>query len=166
MVVLNLKNRKPFLRMGVVGAGVNSTNIVFIIFIHPEETTVDKDDDTKEKWVVSLIEQLKGKLEKGKVDLLEESHIDLPILPTIGNKINQFLQDTDISINDVIRFSEKEPVIASKILAISNSPSYAGWEKYDNLEGAISRIGLKSILRLPLAMIVRTYRQIPQRSCW
>jgi len=60
-----------------------------------------------------------------------------------------------LSLNDIAKLVEKEPVISSKLLAISNSPFYAGIGKNDNLERAILRIGLKSVLNTVFVLINR-----------
>ncbi|MDI6789291.1 MAG: HDOD domain-containing protein [Thermodesulfobacteriota bacterium] len=118
-----------------------------IICPHPEESITGSDDDTGDKRAASLIEQIIKKLDSGQVNL--------PILPTVGIKIHQLLRDPELSINDIAQLVEKEPVISSKLLAISNSAFYAGVGKNDNLERAILRIGLKSVLNIVFVLINR-----------
>jgi two-component system chemotaxis response regulator CheY len=124
-----------------------------LIFTHPEETAATEDDYTKDKRIVSLVKILKGELEKSSFDIMEKNHLDLPILPVVGNKIKQILQDSNISIDDVVRFSEKEPVVSFNILSIANSASYAGWDRYDTLEQAALRIGIQTAVDIVSAAV-------------
>ncbi|MFZ5994676.1 MAG: HDOD domain-containing protein [Thermodesulfobacteriota bacterium] len=117
------------------------------IYPDPEENITGSADDTRNKQAASLVEKLIKKLNRGQVNL--------PVLPNVGIKIHQLLRDPKLAIDDITRLIEKEPVISAKLLAIANSPLYAGVGKNDNLERAILRIGLKNVLNTVFVLINR-----------
>jgi putative nucleotidyltransferase with HDIG domain len=70
-------------------------------------------------------------------------------MPTVALRCLELLRDQNARFNQLASTIEQDPLIASRLLRIVNSPTYGGREPITSIERAVSRLGLK-----PLKMIL------------
>ena len=70
---------------------------------------------------------------------------DIPTLPTIIIKMNEMIQDQDISIKQLSATIEKEQALVTKILRLVNSTFYGSRSKTNNIPHAVIMLGFNTI---------------------
>jgi HD-like signal output (HDOD) protein len=73
---------------------------------------------------------------------------DIPTLPTIIIKLNEMLQDQDVSIKHLSATIEKEQALVTKILRLVNSTFYGSRSKTNNIPHAVIMLGFNTISSL------------------
>ncbi len=68
--------------------------------------------------------------------------VELPRLPTVANDIIALSRRADVKIEDVAKLLEREPLLAGKVLRLSNSTLYGATTPCTTLKSALVRIGL------------------------
>lgn len=81
---------------------------------------------------------------------LENNQLVLPTLPDIAIKIQQMIDDINVSANQIVSVISGDPMIAAQLIKTANSAIYADKPKVDNVRTAISRLGYKSLRNLVL----------------
>ncbi len=80
--------------------------------------------------------------------LIEEKS-NIPPLPDILSRLESKIEDPKSNISDIAILIETEPILAGRLIKLSNSVFFGGGrEKVEHLHGAILRLGLKMILDL------------------
>ncbi len=74
---------------------------------------------------------------------LQTSGPRLPPMPEAVVRIDRVLRKPDCAVTEVADVIRTDPVVATKIVGIANSPFYAGLGKIRGVEGAITRMGLR-----------------------
>ena len=109
-----------------------------------------------EKDVASLKSPMKL---LGVVELIRNIQ-DMPTLPETVEKVREAMADIDISIESVSHVIERDPPIAAKMLGVANSAAYGLPRQVDNLQLAISLLGLRETYSIVLAAaVVDQYRK-------
>lgn len=80
-------------------------------------------------------------------DLIRKGAIDIPPLPTEMQLLMEKINDPKLTINQVVECL-KDPLLASKILRICNSPFYGRRGKVGTLRDAVVYMGLKSLMSI------------------
>ena len=73
--------------------------------------------------------------------------LNLPSLPDVAFRLRSALQK-DISIADAVKIINLDPVIASKLIQVSNSPLFRSVTPIANSHDAVNRLGLKATQNL------------------
>ena len=73
-----------------------------------------------------------------------EGKIHLPGLPRIAADVRAAMDQPDTSMEDLSKIIEKDILMASKLISISNSPMYRGMDQVNTLSKALVRIGMKA----------------------
>lgn len=74
---------------------------------------------------------------------------NIPPLPDILIRLEAKIDDPSGELDDIAQLIETEPILAGRLLALSNSVFFgAGREKILSLKGAVLRLGLKLVLDL------------------
>lgn len=76
---------------------------------------------------------------------LQADTLKLPALPEVAVKCLELAHDPESSFGDVARLIERDPFIASRVVRLSNSPVYGGLARISSVDGAVSRIGMKTL---------------------
>jgi len=74
---------------------------------------------------------------------LKADDFDLPILCDVVNTVNEMLKESDATSSELAEVIKNDPVVTTRLIALSNSPIYVSVRKNKTLEDAITRIGLK-----------------------
>ena len=73
--------------------------------------------------------------------------LNLPSLPDVAIRLRSALQK-DISIADAVKIINLDPVIASKLIQVSNNPLFRSLTPIANSHDAVNRLGLKTTQNL------------------
>ena len=84
---------------------------------------------------------------------------DLPSSPVVATRILELSLDPAATLNKVAETVSLDPALTAKILRIANSSLYICQSKADNLDEAITRIGLPGVLTLVLSFSVVSRQQ-------
>lgn len=86
---------------------------------------------------------------------LASQQLELPMLPGVAAEV---LSLTQLDSTDAARLSSvihRDQTLASNVLRVANSPSYAGQVPIASLQQAVSRLGLQLITEIAMAVSVR-----------
>jgi len=90
---------------------------------------------------------------RSKILQLVDKKGDLPPLPEIMLRLEAKVEDPNVDIEEIALIIESEPVLAGKLLKLSNSVFFGGGrEPVEGLAGAILRLGLKMVLDLTFTL--------------
>lgn len=89
-----------------------------------------------------------------KTDLESIVKAKLPPLPGSVLKISNLLQDYNVSQRKIAEAIGYDPMLASRVLRLANSPIYPFQQSVTNLSTAVSAIGNKAIYEMVLMSIV------------
>lgn len=82
---------------------------------------------------------------------------ELPPLPSIANKALEMLSDPDGSLEGVEKIMAQDQSLVAKLIKVSNSTLYGGYQKVTSLRQALARLGAKTTKSLVLASSARSY---------
>jgi len=110
-------------------------------FIIPSDI---KKEEIKQKSYADLVSKIIKRFNNGV--------IELPILPHMVQEVQDLLENSEPSIDDLAVIVGKDAVISSKLISIANSPLYKGVEMVTTLNAALLRLGLKETLSIITTM--------------
>ncbi len=94
------------------------------------------------------VELRNSDLFSGFCDAYRKDNLHVPSLPDVALRLRRALQKDDISIADATKIINLDPVIASKLIQVANSPLYRTANPLSNSHDAINRLGLKTTQNL------------------
>lgn len=86
---------------------------------------------------------------------VNDSSIELPLLPEVAQKVIAMTSDENCNAAELSNIIHKDQALASNVLRITNSASYAGNFKIVSLQQAVSRLGLNLLREITLAASVQ-----------
>ncbi|NCC49666.1 MAG: HDOD domain-containing protein [Spartobacteria bacterium] len=81
---------------------------------------------------------------------------NLPTLPVVLERVKKAVRDPKSNADQIARIVMDDPAMMARILKVVNSPLYAGAEKIDSLQMAISRLGFTALHNVALSTSVFT----------
>ncbi|HEX5363689.1 MAG TPA: HDOD domain-containing protein [Gallionella sp.] len=81
---------------------------------------------------------------------INNDELILPTLPDVALKIQQMMDNMDIPASRIVTLVSGDPVIAAQLIKAANSAIYAEKPRIDNVSGAISRLGYRTLRNLVL----------------
>ncbi len=107
-----------------------------------------------------LMRHAEGNVERQFMSLLlravKNDGAELPAMPKEFLRIQRLLADPDVSLAKLAHAIQREPSIAAKFLAVTNSPYYAGRHRVVDVQQAIARLGLSTTQMLLTAILARS----------
>ncbi len=88
------------------------------------------------------------------LEKLTKGDIRLPSPPVVAIRILQAVKDKKTSFNSISKIISADPALTFKVLSIANSSFYGLPYKVDNLDKAISILGLDVIKNLALSFVI------------
>jgi HD-like signal output (HDOD) protein len=76
---------------------------------------------------------------------IENNQLPLPAMPDLAIKINQMLNDINVSTQKIAVVVATDPVLASQIVKTANSALYLGKPRADTVTAAVTRIGFQML---------------------
>jgi len=88
-------------------------------------------------------------------NLFKSNSVTLPSLPEIALHINAALENDNLTTNKLARIIQMDPVIAARIIQVSNSAMYRHAGTSDSLQNAIAKLGLATIRNIVMGVVLR-----------
>ena len=95
-----------------------------------------------------------GQIRAALQERLGSNTLHLPVLPEVAGEVLALAQDLDTELSDLSALIHRDQALASRVLRISNSAAYSGGQTIDSLQQAISRVGLRLLTDLTIAISV------------
>jgi putative nucleotidyltransferase with HDIG domain len=96
-----------------------------------------------------------GKLREIIAKRISQNRLAVPSMPAVAVRCLEQLRDKNAKFSELAATVEKDPLIASRLLRIVNSPAYGGREPITRLENAISRLGMKPFKMILIELSAR-----------
>ena len=90
------------------------------------------------------------------VNLIDQEKLEIPMLPDIVMKMISLSKNPDTDIKDYVSVIKSDQAIALKIIKLANSPLYKGIRDVNDLNLAISRIGVNELKNLVLMLSLQS----------
>ena len=78
--------------------------------------------------------------------------INPPIMPQVVREVQAVIKRPKSTSEELAQVIEKDPVIALRLISVSNSPVYRGVSEIKNVKSALPRLGLKETMNIVLAI--------------
>jgi hypothetical protein len=89
-------------------------------------------------------------VEAGKGDLSFQTHAAVTL------RVQRALDDPDISVTDIAKLIQAEPVLAARVVAVANSAAFNhSGRPIADVGGAVSRLGFRNVRSMATALMVR-----------
>lgn len=88
------------------------------------------------------------RLYRAVVDALTQDRLTLPTLPEVAMRISQATQNENTTASRLAMEIGRDPAIAVRLLRVANSSALCGGRKIDNLQQAITRLGMPLVRSL------------------
>jgi HD-GYP domain-containing protein (c-di-GMP phosphodiesterase class II) len=82
-----------------------------------------------------------------------------PVMPQIVQELQKIVDKPTSTADELAAAIEKEPVIALRLISISNSPAYRGMKEIRIVRQAIPRLGLKETMNVVMAIAHKSLYQ-------
>ena len=82
------------------------------------------------------------------VDAIKNDRLTLPTLPEVALKIRDAVSDPDVNSNTLSSVIGQDAALAARIIKVANSPLLRGAVTVDNLQLAITRMGINFVRNL------------------
>jgi len=79
---------------------------------------------------------------------------NLPTLPVILERVKKAVQNPNSNADQIAKIVMDDPAMMARILKVVNSPLYAGTERIDSLQMAVSRLGFTALHNIALSTSV------------
>lgn len=83
------------------------------------------------------------KIQNDILSAIENDSIVLPTLPEIALNVREVTEDPNSGIMDLIEVINKDAALSARILKVCNSPLFRGANEINNLNTAVSRLGMQ-----------------------
>ncbi len=109
----------------------------------PEEKRRQEEIHKLERIERVQTKKVGGKLREIIARRIAQNRLAVPSMPAVAVRCIEQLRDLNAKFSELAATIEKDPLIASRLLRIVNSPAYGGREPITSVENAISRLGMK-----------------------
>lgn len=100
--------------------------------------------------MATIIDTIKSDL----TEAIENDKLVLPTLPEVALKVREIAEAEDSAIIDLVKVISNDTALSARIIRVCNSPLFRGTRSIENLNMAVSRLGMAytSNLAMGLAM--------------
>ena len=95
-------------------------------------------------------------------DVIEEirhvfhhNEVDLPSLPEVALRVNASVKQDNQDLRSLAMQIQADPMIAARVIQMANSAIYRTRRRFDTVQAAISRIGIKSLQVIVMSVVLR-----------
>jgi len=85
---------------------------------------------------------------------LKANNFTLPPLPDSATKVRKAIDDPEVDCEKVAKIIRVDPVLSGRLIQAANSPLFKGVTNIEDLNTAISRLGLKCVQNLVISLTV------------
>lgn len=89
------------------------------------------------------------------IDDLENDRLPLPTLPEVAVRVRATVDDFDATIRDVAEIIITDAALSARIIQVANSALYRGMSSADNVQSAVTRMGLNTVKTLATSLVMK-----------
>ena len=89
------------------------------------------------------------------LDDLENDRLPLPTLPEVAIKVRDTVDSDDVSIRDIADIIMTDAALSARIIQVANSALYRGLSSADNVQAAVTRMGLNTVRTLATSLVMK-----------
>lgn len=86
---------------------------------------------------------------------LKANRINLPTLPQVAIKINDAIDSPDATAKSVAKVIGTDLALSARLIQVANSPMVRGTQPAENIQAAVTRMGLRMVRDLVTSFMVR-----------
>jgi len=86
---------------------------------------------------------------------IETDQIKLPTLPEVALKIRQSVEKDNMSAMDIASLLAQDSSLSARLLQLANSPLYRARTEIDNLQMAVTRLGIRIVKDLVVMLAIK-----------
>lgn len=86
---------------------------------------------------------------------VETDQIKLPTLPEVALKIRQSVDKDNVSAVDIANLLAQDSSLSARLLQLANSPLYRARSEIDNLQMAVTRLGIRIVKNLVVMLAIK-----------
>jgi putative nucleotidyltransferase with HDIG domain len=113
------------------------------------------DEERQQRIEQAQSKKVGGKLREIISRRIAQNRMTVPAMPAVALRCLDQLRDPNAKFSELASTIEKDPLIASRLLRIVNSPAYGGREPISSIENAVSRFGLKPFKMILIELSAR-----------
>lgn len=88
-------------------------------------------------------------------DDVAHNRIHLPTLPEVALKVRDAVENDDADAHQVAEIVTGDPALSARLVQVANSPLYRGRASIDNVQMAVTRMGLKLVKSLVVSLAMK-----------
>ena len=96
----------------------------------------------------NIVETIKADLNAA----IENDKLVLPTLPEVALQVRDIAQSEDSSIADLVKVISNDTALSARIIRVTNSPLFRGSRAIENLNMAVSRLGMAYTSNLAMGL--------------
>jgi len=107
------------------------------------------------------------------LEAIESDKLILPTLPEVALRVREIAEDPRTSIVDLVKVISNDPALSARLIRVCNSPLFRGSRQIENLNMAISRLGMNYTGNLAMGLAMEQMFQATSdmvdkrlRACW
>ncbi len=86
--------------------------------------------------------ELADKIKQDIISAIDNDTLVLPTLPEVALKVREVAEDPDSAINQLVKVISDDAALTARLIRVCNSPLLRGAREIDNLNMAVSRLGM------------------------
>ena len=90
---------------------------------------------------------------------LNRNRLVLPTLPEVAVQVRKLVNDPNSTDRQISRLISTDPALTARLLQVVNSPLHRSQEKIDNLQTAVTRLGVAQVRNLVTALVMQQLYQ-------
>lgn len=83
------------------------------------------------------------------------NRIQLPTLPEVALQVREAVENENSTATGVAEIITRDPALTARLLQVANSPSYRGRVAIDNVQMAVTRMGVKLVKQLVITLAMK-----------
>lgn len=85
---------------------------------------------------------------------IESGDVDLPVLPAVGSRVIQLVNNEKSNAQDLARLIQDDQALAGHVMRMANSAAYSGFGKIQTLQQGIANLGIRVLGQMVLTVSV------------
>jgi HD-like signal output (HDOD) protein len=86
---------------------------------------------------------------------IDSNRLTLPTLPEVALKVRSAVEEENSNAKEVANIIASDAALSARLLQVANSPLYRGRVVIDNLQMAVSRLGVRLVRSLVVSLIMQ-----------
>jgi len=89
------------------------------------------------------------------LDDIKNNRVKLPTLPQIAMKVSDAIRDPNATAKSISKIISTDAALTARLIQVSNSAFARGNSKIENVQMAVSRLGMKMVRNLVTSLIIK-----------